>query len=60
MKINFTTEKIDRKLYEKSILTYIYDHYYFKDYHKIQIQDLWEINIRTYPIGRYTLCVCTY
>ena len=46
MKINFTTEKIDRKLYEKSILTYIYDHYYFKDYHKIQIQDEWEINVR--------------
>ena len=45
MKINFTTTKIDTKLYEKSILAYIYDHYYFKDYNKIQIQDEWEINI---------------
>ena len=47
MKINFTTETIDRKLYEKSILTYIYDHYLFNDYRRLVEQDKWEINIRT-------------
>ena len=47
MKINFTTEKIDKKLYEKSILTYIYDHYLFNDYKKIMEQDKWQINVRT-------------
>ena len=47
MKINFTTETIDRKLYEKSILTYIYDHYLFNDYRRLVEQDKWEINVRT-------------
>ena len=47
MKINFTTSKIERKLYEKSILTYIYDHYLFNDQKRIMEQDKWEINIRT-------------
>ena len=47
MKINFTTQKIERKLYEKSILTYIYDHYLFNDHKRIMEQDKWEINIRT-------------
>jgi hypothetical protein len=47
MKINFTTSKIERKLYEKSILTYIYDHYLFTDQKRVMEQDKWEINIRT-------------
>jgi hypothetical protein len=44
---NFTTSVIERKLYEKSILTYIYDHYLFNDHKRIMEQDKWEINIRT-------------
>ena len=47
MKINFTTQKINSKLYEKSILAYIYDHYLFNDKKRIMEQDKWEINIRT-------------
>ena len=47
MKINFTTNNIDKKLYEKSALTYIYDHYLFDDYSRIMQQDKWEINVRT-------------
>ena len=47
MIINFTTETIDRKLYEKSILTYIYDHYLYNDYRRLVEQDKWEINVRT-------------
>ena len=39
MNINFTTDKVDTKLYEKSILSYVYDHYFFTDYYKIQIQN---------------------
>ena len=46
MIINFTTEKVDTKLYQKSILAYIYHHYYFEDYSKFQIQDKWTINVR--------------
>ena len=47
MIINFTTDIIDRKLYEKSILTYIYDHYLFNDNKRVMEQDKWEINVRT-------------
>ena len=47
MIVNFTTQNIDKKLYEKSILTYIYDHYLFTDHKRIMEQDKWEINIRT-------------
>ena len=47
MIVNFTTQNIDKKLYEKSILTYIYDHYLFTDQKRIMEQDKWEINIRT-------------
>ena len=46
MIINFTTEKVDTKLYQKSALSYIYHHYHFQDYTKIQIQDKWTINVR--------------
>jgi hypothetical protein len=46
LKINFTTNNIDQKLYEKSALTYIYDHYLFDDYSRIMQQDKWEINVR--------------
>lgn len=46
MNINFTTDKVDTKLYEKSILSYVYDHYFFTDYYKIQIQNEWEVNVR--------------
>ena len=51
MQINFTTRNIDQKLYEKSILTFIYDHYLYTDYKKIMEQDKWEINIR--PLGDF-------
>ena len=47
MRINFTTGHIEKKLYEKSILTYIYDHYLYNDNNKLMEQDKWEINIRT-------------
>jgi hypothetical protein len=47
LKINFTTYNIEKKLYQKSILNFIYDHYYFKDYPRILEQDKWIINIRT-------------
>ena len=46
MKIIFTTKNIDRKLYEKLILKYIYDHYYYKDYKRYMEQDKWEIEIK--------------
>ena len=45
MIIKFETDKIDESLYEKSILRYIYDHYYYKDYDKYMAQDKWQITI---------------
>jgi hypothetical protein len=46
VEINFTTEKVDKKLYEKLILKYIYDHYHYTDYERYQEQDKWVINIK--------------
>jgi hypothetical protein len=46
MEIKFTTKKIDRKLYEKLILKYIYDHYYYTDYTRYVAQDKWKIEIK--------------
>jgi len=43
--IEFKTDKIDEKLYEKCILHYIYEHYYYKDYNRIVSQDHWKITI---------------
>ena len=45
MIIKFETDKIDEKLYEKAILHYIYEHYYYKDYARIMAQDQWKITI---------------
>ena len=45
MKINFTTKNIDKKLYSKGILNYIYEHYNYKDYSRLMKQDKWEITI---------------
>ena len=46
MRIDFTTDVLDEKLYQKLILKYIYDHYYYKDYERIIKQDKWKISIR--------------
>jgi len=46
MRVVFNTKKIDRKLYEKLILKYIYDHYYYKDYKRYMEQDKWVIEIK--------------
>jgi len=46
MEINFSTENIDTKLYEKLILNYIYDHYYGRDYNRYMLQDKWVIEIK--------------
>ena len=35
MEINFTTKHVDEKLYQKSMLTYIYDHYLYNDYRRL-------------------------
>lgn len=46
MDITFTTENIDRKLYEQLILFYIYEHYNYKDHKRIVEQDKWKIEIK--------------
>ena len=46
MKIIFTTKNIDRKLYEKLTLKYIYEHYYPTDYGRYIEQDKWTIEIK--------------
>ena len=46
MNIEFTTNKVETKLYEKSILTYVYDHYFYKDYERIMNQNKWDITVR--------------
>jgi len=51
MEINFTTKYVDKKLYQKSMLTYIYDHYLYSDYEKYEIQNKWVINIR--PLSEF-------
>ena len=45
MRLKFETKHLDEKLYEKMILHYIYEHYYYKDYVNYQKQDNWEITI---------------
>lgn len=45
MIIEFQTDNIDERLYEKSILKYIYDHYNHKDYARYVAQDKWKITI---------------
>ena len=46
MEITFTTQNIDRKLYEQLILFYIYEHYNYKDHKRIVEQDKWKIEIK--------------
>jgi len=46
MNIEFTTDKIDKKLYEQLILFYIYEHYNYKDHKRLLKQDKWEIVIK--------------
>ena len=47
MRIKFeNTEHIDKPLYEKLILGYIYDHYHYKDYAKYMKQDKWKITLK--------------
>ena len=45
MEINFETKHLDVSLYQKMILHYIYDHYYYKDYTNYMAQDKWKITI---------------
>lgn len=47
MEINFTTENIDEKQYEKLILHYIYEHYHYTDHDRLQVQDDWKITIKS-------------
>ena len=56
MEIKFTTKNIDTKLYEKLILKYVYDHYYYKDYSRYVEQNKWVIEIKptTDYDGAYT------
>jgi hypothetical protein len=46
MEINFSTENIDEKKYERLILHYIYEHYHYTDHDRLQRQDQWKINIK--------------
>ncbi len=46
MNIEFTTDNIDKRLYEKLILFYIYEHYHFLDHPRLLLQDKWEIIIK--------------
>ena len=46
MKINFSTENINKKEYERLILHYIYEHYHHTDHTRLQKQDDWTINIK--------------
>ena len=46
MEINFSTNKLDEKLYQKLILKYIYDHYHYADHERYMKQDKWKINIK--------------
>ena len=43
MIIKYTTENINKKLYSRGILNYIYEHYNHKDYIRLMEQDKWEI-----------------
>jgi|15BtaG_2_1085339.scaffolds.fasta_scaffold24438_2 hypothetical protein len=45
MEIKFETRHLDEKLYERMILHYIYNHYYYKDYARYMEQDKWRIQI---------------
>ncbi len=45
MIIDFQINNIDEKLYERSILHYIYEHYNHKDYGRYVQQDKWKITI---------------
>lgn len=46
MIVDFTTNSLDKKLYQKAILHYIYDHYHVEDFPKLLEQDKWKITIR--------------
>jgi hypothetical protein len=45
MQITFQTDNINKKIYEKCILQYIYQHYHYSDYSRIIKQDDWKIEI---------------
>ena len=59
MEINFDNIiNIDKKLYEKCILYYIYQHYNYKDFARLIEQDRWIINIDSvdsFDIDEYEL-----
>ncbi len=45
MEIVFETKHLDKKLYQKLILHYIYEHYHYKDYDRLMKQDKWKITL---------------
>ena len=45
MIIKYTTKNINQKLYSRGILNYIYEHYNYRDFKRLMLQDKWEIII---------------
>jgi hypothetical protein len=43
MHIKYTTKNINQKIYSRGILNYIYEHYNYRDFKRLQSQDKWEI-----------------
>ena len=43
--IKYTTKNINQKLYSRGILNYIYEHYNYRDFKRLMLQDKWEIII---------------
>jgi hypothetical protein len=46
MEINFETKHLDKKLYQRMILHYIYEHYSYTDHTRLIAQDKWKIIIK--------------
>jgi len=45
MHIKYTTKNINEKIYSRGILNYIYEHYNYRDFKRLSLQDNWEIII---------------
>lgn len=46
MEISFETKNLDKSLYQKMILHYIYEHYNYTDYDRLRKQDEWKITLK--------------
>ncbi|MBC8430230.1 MAG: hypothetical protein H8D92_02400 [Pelagibacteraceae bacterium] len=46
MEIAFETKHLDKNLYSRMILHYIYEHYSYTDHERLREQDKWKINIK--------------